>query len=96
MGLGQNFWLGLGRVNFLLGLGRIGSAIFGLGLGLENFSKKLQILYFWVKKIDSGWVKEGSASYLLRVKSMLGSGQGTSRKPGWKPYLLDNESILFW
>jgi len=34
MGLSVNFLSGLGRVNFLL----FGSAIFALGLGLENFS----------------------------------------------------------
>jgi len=50
--------------------GRVGSAIYGLGLNLENFPKKCQIFQFfslWVKKISSG----GSASYLLRVKSKL-------------------------
>jgi len=40
---------------------RVGSAIFGLGLGLENFPQKSQIFKFFsprVKKIALGWVKK--------------------------------------
>jgi len=50
MGPGQKIWPGSGRV---------GSAIYGLGLGLENFPKKHQIfqfLPFGSKKISSGRV----------------------------------------
>jgi len=56
-------------------LGWVGSAIFGLGLGLENS--------LWVKNNFFGLGKKnisclgqkvpGSASYLQRVKSMLGT-----------------------
>jgi len=59
----------------------VGSAIYGLGFVLENFPYKSQIFqFFWSKKISSGRVKKyqvktGLASYLLRVKSMLGSGR---------------------
>jgi len=47
--------------------------------------KKYQIfnfLPFGSIKISSGWVKGRSTSYLLRVKSMLGSGQGQSLTQG--------------
>jgi len=40
---------------------RIGSAVFGLGSGLENFPLKSQIFQFFsvrVKKIALGWVKK--------------------------------------
>jgi len=40
---------------------QVGSANFGLGLALENFSLKSQIFKFfalWVKKISFGWVKK--------------------------------------
>jgi len=40
--------------------GWVGSAIYGLGLDLENFPQKCQIFQFFslqVKKISSGWVK---------------------------------------
>jgi len=49
MGLGQKF------------LTRVGSAIYGLGLNLENFPKKHQIFQFFtlrVKKISSGRVRK--------------------------------------
>jgi len=53
---------------------------------LENFHQKTQIFQFFplrIKKISlvgskSTWVIDGSASYLLWVKSLLGSGQGPS------------------
>jgi len=82
------------------GLGQVGSAIYGLGLNLENFSQKCQIFNFfpfgskkslWVGS-KSTWVEGWPASYLLRVKSKLGSGQGPSlcgfhpgqeSSPGW-------------
>jgi len=54
----------------------VGSAIFSLSLGLENFpsgQKKSHLV-----RSKSTRVKPGSASYLLRVKSMLGSGQAPS------------------
>jgi len=75
--------------------GQVSSAIFGLGL--ENFRLKSQIFqffpfhsgqkkYLWVGS-KSTRVKDGSASYLLRVKSMLRLGQGPSLpetiKAGW-------------
>jgi len=60
-------------------LTRVGSAIYGLGLEfgkfplkMSNFSKLLQV------GSESTRVKAGSASYLLRVKSKLGSGRGPS------------------
>jgi len=71
MGPGQNFlWLESGRVV---------SAIYGLGLNVE----KRQFLNFFPsgqKKSlrvgsESIQVEGGSASYLLRVKSKLGSDQ---------------------
>jgi len=40
-----------------MGPGRVGSAIFGLGMGLENFPKKYQIFQIfslWIIKISSG------------------------------------------
>jgi len=64
-------------------LGWVRPAIYDLGLDLKNFTIKHQFFPFGSKK--SLWVgskstpaKGGSASYLLRVKSMLGSGQGPS------------------
>jgi len=80
MGPGQNF---LTRI----GSGQVGSAIYGLGLNLENFLYKnikfFNFFLFGLKKSPRvgskhTQVKGGSASYLLRVKSMLGSGQGPS------------------
>jgi len=64
-------------------LTRVGSAIFGLGLSLENLPLKSQIFQFFslrIKKIASGRVKKYSGqsrvgSYLLWVKSMLGPGR---------------------
>jgi len=63
------------------------SARVSLSLDLENFPYKCQIFSLWVKKKSlwvgsiSTWVKGGLASYLLRLKSMLGSGQGPSLIP---------------
>jgi len=63
---------------------RVGSAIYGLGL--EHFPQKSEIFHFipfgtkkllWVGS-KSTRVKDGSASFLLRVKSMLGLGLGPS------------------
>jgi len=71
--------------------GRVSHLLFGLELGkfplkMSNFSiffpsgqKKL----LWVGS-ESTRVKAGSASYLLRVKSNLGSGQGPSLLRGFK------------
>jgi len=67
------------------GSGWVRSAIFGLGLALENFPLKSQIFLLFalvVKKnlieSKSTWVKDGLACYLLLVKGMLGSGQSPS------------------
>jgi len=75
--------MGPGRVNFVwLGSGWVGSAIHGLGLNLENFPQKCQIYQFFTLRIkknlfgsESTRDEGGSASYLLRVKSKLGSGR---------------------
>jgi len=82
MGPGQKF---LNRVwsNFCCS-GWVGSAIFCLGL--EKFPLKISNLQFfpfgWKKyhrvRSKSTRVRAGSASYLHRVKSMLGLGQGPS------------------
>jgi len=66
--------------------GRVGSAIFGLGMDLENFPEKYQIFQFFALRVKkchwvgpkSTWVRAGSASYLLQVKSIFGLGQGPS------------------
>jgi len=65
------------QVNFLwLGLSRVRSAIYGSGLESVPwkfpFGSKKSL---WVVS-KSTRVKGGSASYLLRVKSKLGLGQG--------------------
>jgi len=76
MGLGQKILTQVGSIF----LARVGSAIYGLGLNLENFQLKCQILNFFPfgskKSLHIGskstLVKGGSASYLLGVKSKLG------------------------
>jgi len=86
MGPGQKILTRVGSGQFFVarvGSGQVGSAIYGLGLNLKNFPKKCQIFQFfslWIKKIssESTRVKGGSAIYLLRVKSKLGSDQGPS------------------
>jgi len=74
MGPGQNF---LTRV----GSSWVSHLLFGFEFGkfpltTSNFS----ILSLQIKKIssESNWVEGGSASYLLRVNSKFGSGQGPS------------------
>jgi len=77
--------MGPGRVNFLwLGSGRVGSAIYGFGLKFGKFRLKMSNFSIFLpsgqKKSlrvgsESTRVKAGSASYLLRVKSKLGSGR---------------------
>jgi len=65
---------------------RVRWAIYGLVLILENFPKNIKFFNFFpfgLKKIPSVQskntrVKGGLASYLLRVKSKLGSGQSPS------------------
>jgi len=67
---------------------RFESAIFGLGLGLENFPKKSQIFQLrplWVKKISLGQVRkylgQRRVSLLFTAGqkyTRLGSGQGPS------------------
>jgi len=76
---GQNFFTWIGS-NFCCS-DQVESAIFGLGLALENFPLESQVFQFfalWIKK--SHWVgsKLGGPLILLLVKSMLGSGQGLS------------------
>jgi len=75
MGVDQNVltWVGSGQIFVAL----VALAIFGLGLG--NFPYKSQIFHYFpfqVTKdlIGSGQKVAGSASYLLRVKSILGLG----------------------
>jgi len=82
-----------GQVNFLLlGLGWVESALFGLGLSLENFLLKISIFSLRGQKKShrvgsiNTWVWAGAASYLLWVRGMLGLGQG--------PSLLFNTLIL--
>jgi len=83
MGLGQKF---LGRVNFLwLGLG---SAIYGLGLHLENFLLQPQIFQFfslWVKKNLFGLGQKVRLSKkgqpLIYCGSKVYAGQGPSLYP---------------
>jgi len=67
--------------------GQVGWAIYGSGLNLENFPQTMSnFLFFFLsgqkKSLRVGsertLVKGRSASYLLRVKSKLGSGQGPS------------------
>jgi len=75
-------WVG----SIFCGSGQVGSAVNGLSLNLENFPIKCQIFQlfpFGSKKSlqvesKSTRVKGRLASYLLQVKSKLGSGQGPS------------------
>jgi len=79
MGLDQKItWVG----SIFCGSGQVGSAIYGLGLNFKispknikflNFFPSDQIKLLWVGS-ESTRVEAGSASYLLRVKSKLGSG----------------------
>jgi len=67
-------------------VGRVGLAIFGLDL--ENFPWKSLFFPFGSKKSHrvgskSTSVKDGSASYLMQVKNMLGSVQGPSLLTIW-------------
>jgi len=66
------------------GSGRVGSAIHGLGLNFGKFPLKMskKFNFFTLGQEKSLWVgsestriEGGSASYLLRVKSKLGSGR---------------------
>jgi len=64
------------------------SAIYGLGLNLENFPKKCQIFQLFSLRVKKNLFRLGQKvpgskaswlnSYLLQVKSKLGSGQGPS------------------
>jgi len=71
--------------------------------GFGKFPLKTSNFSFGSKKISSGrvgskstWVKGGSASYLLLVKSMLGLGQGPSLSPGRLSLIVVcNEEALF-
>jgi len=65
----------LGRVNFC-GSGRVGSAIYGLGLNLENFCQNIKFFNFFPfgsKKISSGPVKKYSGQ--RRVGLLFTVGQ---------------------
>jgi len=81
-----------GWVNFLL-LGWVGSGQPSLVWVWKISSKNTTIFNFFPsnKKSKSNWVKGGSASYLLRVKSMLGSGQGPSL---FKVKLVEGAGVL--
>jgi len=76
------YWLTASDGSSQIFVVRVGLAIFGLGLALENFPFKVPNFSIFCpsgKKISSGQVKKylgkaGLASYLLLVKSMLGSG----------------------
>jgi len=79
MGPGQIFLPGLGRVHFLwLGSGQVGSAIYGLGLNLENFSN-FSIFILRIKKncFGSGRkVPRSKPSWpLIYCRSKVRSGQ---------------------
>jgi len=69
-------------------LGRVGSAIYGLGLNLENFHLKMSNFFPLGQKKSlrvrskSTRVEGGLASSLLWVKSKLGSGPISSSNPG--------------
>jgi len=85
MGPGQNFFTGVRSVQFFVA--RVGSAIYGLGLNFENFPLKMSNFSIFFSSgqkksllvgSESTRVKAGSASYLLRVKSKFGLGQGPS------------------
>jgi len=77
---------------------QVGSAIFSLGLGLENFPKKSQIFkkkFNRVKKMLWVWSKstqdrDRSASFLLRAKSMHYAGVQLDQGPSLhvSPYKL--------
>jgi len=67
MSTGQKILTRVGSGQFFCCSGWVGSAIFGLGFGLENFPPKSQILQFFPfgeKKLPqvgskSTWVKDG-------------------------------------
>jgi len=81
MGPGQKILTQVGLGQFFMA--RVGSAIYGLGLNLENFPLKYQIFQFFslqAKKnlFGLGQKVPGSKAgqpYLLQVKSKLGSGR---------------------
>jgi len=58
-------------------------------LGLENLSLKSKFFNFFslVKKITLDCVKAKSASYLMRVKHMLGSGQVLGEAVAWEGFV---------
>jgi len=68
------------------GLGWVSHLWFGLKFGkFQQITSNFSIFFpsgqkksLWVRS-ESTWVKAGSASYLLRVKSKLGSGRVGSR-----------------
>jgi len=81
MGPGQKFLTWVGSSQFflaLVGLGRVSHLWFGSEFGkfplkMSNFS--FFFLLGQKNLSESTWVEGGSASYLLQVKSKLGSGR---------------------
>jgi len=92
MGLGQNFFTRFRPGQFFCGSGWVGSAIYGLGLNLENFPYECQIFQFFPfrsKRISLGWVKkypgQRQVSLLFAASqkwSRVGSGPISSSIPG--------------
>jgi len=79
----QKFLTGVGSIFCHLGWIGLSPPYMVLVWKISPKNVKFSIFPLWVKKISSGWVKKyrvkgGLASYLLRVKSKLGSGQGPS------------------
>jgi len=79
MGQGQKYLtrVGSGQVNFFVawvGQGWVSYLWFGIRNG--KFPLKIPNCQLFSIRSKSTWVKNGSASYLQRVKSMLMSGQG--------------------
>jgi len=79
MGPGQNFLTQIRSGQFFCDLGWVSHLWFGFGLGKFHLKMSIFLIFsLWVKKNLFGWVKGRWASYLLRIKSMLRSGQGPS------------------
>jgi len=76
MGLGQKFLTRVGLAQFFVA--RVGSAIYGLGLNLENFCLKHQIFQFFL--FGSGQKVPGlkAGRPLIYCGSKVSLGQGLS------------------